>query len=128
MKSKAENACLHRPASSRLPGHNEVESMNQTLEFGNVHVDGGSLAEVCRRYGVKELSLFGSAVRGEMRPESDVDFMVVFEPGVRVGLSKIEAIVAATSEDSFLGDEVCHQPCCVIRRLSARPSAICRLS
>jgi uncharacterized protein with HEPN domain len=27
---------------------------------------------------------------------------------------KIEAIVAATSEDSFLRDEVCRQPCCII--------------
>jgi predicted nucleotidyltransferase len=66
--------------------------MNQTLKFGDTHVDGESLAEVCRRYGVKELSLFGSAVRGEMRPESDVDMMVEFEPGVRVGLIKFESL------------------------------------
>ena len=56
-------------------------------------VDGPSLAEVCRRYGVKELSLFGSAVRGEMRPESDVDILVEFEPGVRIGLIKFESLV-----------------------------------
>jgi len=74
-------------------GHNEVEAMNQTLEFGDTHVDGPSLADVCRRYGVKELSLFGSAVRGETRPESDVDMMVEFEPGVRIGLIKFESLV-----------------------------------
>ena len=73
-------------------GHNKVEAMNQTLEFGDTHVDGESLAEVCRRFGVKELSLFGSAVRGEMRPESDIDMMVEFEPGVRVGLIKFESL------------------------------------
>jgi len=50
-------------------------------------------AEVCRRYGVKELALFGSAVRGEMRPESDIDIMVEFEPGVRIGLIKFESLV-----------------------------------
>ena len=48
-----------------------VEFMNQTLQLGGTQVDGPALAEVCRRYGVKELSVFGSAVRGEMRPESD---------------------------------------------------------
>jgi uncharacterized protein len=66
--------------------HNEVEAMNQTLEFGDTHVDGASLAEVCRRYGVKELSLFGSAVR------RDIDMMVEFEQGVRVRLIKFESL------------------------------------
>ena len=67
--------------------------MNQTLQLGDTQVDGPSLVEVCRRYGVKELSLFGSAVRGEMRPESDIDIMVEFEPGVRTGLVKFETLV-----------------------------------
>lgn len=58
-----------------------------------MQVDGSSLAEVCRRYGVRELSLFGSAVRDEMRPESDIDIMVEFEPGVRIGLIKFESLV-----------------------------------
>ncbi|MBS1829500.1 MAG: nucleotidyltransferase family protein [Acidobacteria bacterium] len=56
-------------------------------------IDGSSLVEVCRRYGVKELSLFGSAARGEMRPESDIDIMVEFEPGVRIGLVKFESLI-----------------------------------
>ena len=67
--------------------------MNPTLEIGDTQIDGTSLAEVCRRYGVKELAVFGSAVRGESRPESDVDIMVEFEPGVRVGLIKFGSLV-----------------------------------
>ena len=67
--------------------------MNQTLQLGDTQVDGLSLAEICRRYGVKELSLFGSAARGEMGPESDIDIMVEFEPGVRTGLTKFETLV-----------------------------------
>ncbi|HEX9811996.1 MAG TPA: nucleotidyltransferase domain-containing protein [Burkholderiales bacterium] len=39
------------------------------------------LRELCRRYHVKKLSLFGSAARGELKPESDVDLMIEFEPG-----------------------------------------------
>src|SRR5579863_3959033 len=66
--------------------------MRPTLEFGKMHVDGAALAELCRRYSVKELSLFGSAVHGEMRPESDVDIMVEFEPGARIGLIKFESL------------------------------------
>ena len=66
--------------------------MNQTLQLGNTQVDGASLADLCHRYGVKELALFGSAVRGEMRPESDIDIMVEFEPGVRIGLIAFESL------------------------------------
>jgi len=66
--------------------------MKQTFEFGSTLMDGALLAEVCRRCGVKELSLFGSAVHGEMRPESDIDIMVEFKPGVRVGVIKFESL------------------------------------
>ena len=66
--------------------------MHETLHLGETQVDGLSLADVCRRYGVKELSLFGSAVRGEMLPESDIDIMVEFQPGVRIGLIKFESL------------------------------------
>lgn len=34
--------------------------------------------EVCQRYGVKELYLFGSALRGDFGPQSDIDMAVVF--------------------------------------------------
>jgi predicted nucleotidyltransferase len=45
-----------------------------------------ALAELCRRYGVKRLALFGSAARGEAGPKSDVDLMVEFEPHSKVSL------------------------------------------
>jgi uncharacterized protein len=67
--------------------------MDRTLDLSGVPIEGLSLAEVCRRYGVKELALFGSSVRGEMRRESDVDIMVEFAPGVRIGVIKFECLV-----------------------------------
>lgn len=78
--------------------------MQRTLEPGETRIDGPSLAEVCRRYGVKELSLFGSAARGEMHQDSDVDVMVEFEPGVRVGLIKFEDL--ATELEALTGRRV----------------------
>ena len=44
------------------------------------------IAEICRRYDVKELAVFGSAARGEMRPDSDIDLLVEFLPEARVSL------------------------------------------
>jgi predicted nucleotidyltransferase len=38
------------------------------------------------RFHVRSLSVFGSVVRGEAGPDSDIDILVEFEPGARVGL------------------------------------------
>lgn len=51
------------------------------------------LREFCARYSVRELSLFGSSLREDFGPDSDVDVLVEFEPSARVGfltLSKME--------------------------------------
>ncbi len=49
-------------------------------------VDFERLASLCRRHGIRKLSLFGSALRGEAGPNSDVDVLVEFLPGTAVGL------------------------------------------
>jgi predicted nucleotidyltransferase len=43
------------------------------------------LADFCKSNRIQELSLFGSAVTGELREDSDFDFLVAFEPGARIG-------------------------------------------
>lgn len=58
-----------------------------------VELPEAGIAEICRRHQVKELSLFGSAARGEMRPDSDFDFLVVFLPEARPGLLGLEAMM-----------------------------------
>jgi len=50
------------------------------------------IADVCRRYDVQELSVFGSASRGDMQPESDIDMLVDFKPGARIGLVKFASL------------------------------------
>ena len=41
-----------------------------------------AIAEICRRHGVGRLEVFGSVLRDDFRPDSDVDFLVVFRDGV----------------------------------------------
>jgi len=43
-----------------------------TLASG-IEVPVARIAEICKRYGIQELSIFGSAARGDMRADSDVD-------------------------------------------------------
>jgi predicted nucleotidyltransferase len=44
------------------------------------------IAEFCRKYGIRRLSLFGSVLGDDFGPESDVDVLVEFEPGAVVTL------------------------------------------
>ena len=54
--------------------------------------DREKLAEVCRRYHIRRLSLFGSVLKGIQRAESDVDLLVEFEPGKTPGLLRLAQI------------------------------------
>ena len=44
------------------------------------------IAEFCRKNHIKRLALFGSVLRDDFGPDSDVDVLVEFEPDIRVGL------------------------------------------
>ena len=51
-----------------------------------ITIDRHTLAEFCRRNHIRKLSLFGSVLRDDFRPQSDVDVLVEFEPGHVPGL------------------------------------------
>ena len=55
-----------------------------------IALDRNQIAEFCRRHHVRKLSLFGSVLRDDFRPDSDVDVLVAFEPGRQVGLRIID--------------------------------------
>lgn len=63
-----------------------------------VELPEAEIAKVCARYQVKELSLFGSAARGELGVESDFDFLVDFLPGARPGLLGVVALARELGE------------------------------
>jgi len=49
-------------------------------------VDAEALSALCQRHGIRRLAVFGSAARGELHADSDIDILVEFEPGRSVGL------------------------------------------
>jgi predicted nucleotidyltransferase len=51
--------------------------------------DRDALNNVCERYGVVRLAVFGSFLHGDSRPESDLDLLVEFRPGAAPGLGFI---------------------------------------
>jgi predicted nucleotidyltransferase len=62
------------------------------------------IAEFCRRNHVRRLALFGSVLRDDFRADSDVDVLVEFQPGTRVGLLRLAGMEIELSE--ILGRKV----------------------
>jgi predicted nucleotidyltransferase len=47
------------------------------------------IAEFCKRWGITEFSLFGSVLREDFRPESDIDVLVSLDPSAHIGLFEL---------------------------------------
>jgi len=66
--------------------------------MARIAVDRKRLAEFCRRHHIRRLALFGSALREDFGPDSDVDVLVEFEPGHTpgfFGIARLERELSA---------------------------------
>lgn len=57
------------------------------MTLDEIRAMGLRLAELCQKYGIAELSVFGSIARGDERADSDVDLLYVRLPGNDLGMS-----------------------------------------
>jgi predicted nucleotidyltransferase len=81
------------------------------------------IAGLCRRYHIRWLAFFGSVLREDFRPESDIDVLVEFEPGQRYTYFTLASIEESLAEllgrkvdvhvpkslHPFIRDKVLHQ-------------------
>ena len=74
--------------------------------MNRVHIDipKEKISEFCRRNHIRKLSIFGSALRDDFRPDSDVDVLVEFELQHPVGLIRLARLEHEISE--LLGRKV----------------------
>ncbi len=63
-----------------------------------IALDQDAIAEFCRRNSIVKLALFGSVLRDDFRPDSDVDVLVEFEPGAPITLLRIAGMEIELSE------------------------------
>ena len=54
-----------------------------------IAIDRERIADFCRRHHITKLSLFGSVLRDDFTPDSDVDVLVEFEPGHVTGFLRL---------------------------------------
>ena len=57
-----------------------------------INVSREELAQFCRRWQIREFCFFGSVLRTDFRPDSDVDVLVSFEPSAQWTLFDLVAI------------------------------------
>ncbi len=69
-----------------------------------VSVPGDAIAAFCQEHGIKRLAIFGSALREDFGPESDIDVLVDFEPDRIPGLLGVAGMELELSE--VLGRDV----------------------
>jgi predicted nucleotidyltransferase len=63
------------------------------MSNSKIKISGEKIAEFCKRNHIHKLSLFGSVLRDDFSSDSDIDFLVEFEPGKvpgLIGLSRME--------------------------------------
>ncbi len=66
--------------------HDELENQTE-IAVAQILIDREKLAAFCRKHHIRKLAFFGSVLRDDFGPDSDVDVLVEFEPGYVPGLA-----------------------------------------
>ena len=67
------------------------------MTVGHIEIATDAVAEFCRRNGIGRLALFGSVLTDRFSASSDVNVLVEFEPGRRVGYLRMAALARELS-------------------------------
>ena len=69
-----------------------------------IHIPTKTITTFCQQNHIRRMALFGSALRDDFDDQSDIDILVEFEPGARVGLFDLSRMARELS--AILGREV----------------------
>jgi uncharacterized protein len=75
------------------------------MNLKNIQLSDTAIEQFCRKWNLRELSVFGSVLREDFRPVSDIDVLVVFAPGITMTLETDMAMRHELSE-LFGGREI----------------------
>lgn len=68
------------------------------VQTGQILIPEDRIEDFCRRHHIRKLSLFGSVLRDDFGPDSDVDVLVEFEDGKAPGLIRLAGMEIELSE------------------------------
>ncbi|MBI1927059.1 nucleotidyltransferase family protein [Candidatus Poribacteria bacterium] len=81
-----------------------MKSNNFTNQKHHISISQGKIAEFCRKHSIRKLSLFGSVLRDDFGPESDIDVLVEFDPNHIPGFIRLAGMELELSQ--MLGRKV----------------------
>jgi uncharacterized protein len=67
----------------------KIESPEYSTTRARIKIPRAEIAVFCRRHHIRKLALFGSVLRDDFRPDSDIDVLVEFESGYIPGLIRL---------------------------------------
>ena len=103
VRRQARGRQVYYQANPDLPVFQELQGLvTKTSAPGiktrtNVRVSSSKLSDLCQRHHIRRLAFFGSVLRDDFRPDSDVDILVEFEPKHVPGFFKLAEIEAGLS-------------------------------
>jgi len=72
----------------------------------HIPIDHEQLRAFCTKWHITSLALFGSVLREDFRPDSDIDVLVVFDPAVEENMSLFDLAHVANELEDMFGREV----------------------
>ena len=88
--------------------------VGQAVKNQIIQIPADEITALCRRYQVRQLAIFGSVLRDDFGPESDVDFLVEFEPEAQIGLMDLSGMQIELSD-------LLHRPVDLVPRDGLKP-------
>src|SRR5690606_11421593 len=85
---------LFRSRAARVGGMQYNQAMSIQVDIPQAEIEA-----FCKRHHIRRLALFGSVLRDDFGPESDIDVLVEFEPGHTV---RLDTLLAAEAELSAI--------------------------
>lgn len=68
------------------------------MTYHGIEIPEQAVAAFCRKHHIRRLSLFGSILRDDFGPDSDIDVLVEFEPGATPGLIRMAGLEIELSQ------------------------------
>lgn len=75
----------------------QTHTNGEAIDVGGRRLDRAAVAAIASRFGIRRVSLFGSAARGELRADSDIDLLVEFDDTVAPSLGTLVEVQDAFS-------------------------------
>lgn len=83
-----------------------MQAIQQQAIYSRLKITPEQLANFCQQNSILELALFGSILRDDFRPDSDIDFLAFFDPNPELHISLLDLVGMEYELAEMVGREV----------------------